>query len=53
MTLKGWVSHIDGAVALVKTRGKAQLNTDIGRALFDAIRSHMVCILFHEVEYVD
>ncbi|PQE29163.1 negative acting factor protein [Rutstroemia sp. NJR-2017a BBW] len=42
VTLSGWVSHIDGAVALLKTRGKANSNTDIGRALFDAIRSHMI-----------
>jgi hypothetical protein len=53
MTLSGWVSHIDGAVALVKTRGKAQLDTDIGRALFDAIRSHMVCVSLYELEYFD
>ncbi|TGO49997.1 hypothetical protein BCON_0194g00070 [Botryotinia convoluta] len=41
MSLSGWESHINGAVALVKARGKSQLDTKIGRSLFDAVRTHM------------
>lgn len=41
MSLSGWQSHINGAVALVKARGKSQLDTKIGRSLFDAVRTHM------------
>lgn len=41
MSLTGWLSHINGAVALVKTRGRSQLDTKIGRSLFDAVRRHM------------
>lgn len=46
MSLSGWLSHIDGAVALVKARGKSQLDTKIGRSLFDAVRTHMVTLNF-------
>ncbi|KAF7875328.1 hypothetical protein EAF04_002500 [Stromatinia cepivora] len=41
MSLTGWLSHINGAVALVKARGRSQLDTNIGRSLFDAVRRHM------------
>ncbi|KAF7916393.1 uncharacterized protein EAE98_010693 [Botrytis deweyae] len=41
MSISGWESHINGAVALVKARGKSQLDTKIGRSLFDAVRTHM------------
>lgn len=38
-----WGSHIDGAVQLVKMRGKKQLRTKTGHALFVAVRTQMVC----------
>jgi hypothetical protein len=41
-TYKAWASHISGAVQLVKARGKAHLQTRIGRELFVAVRSLMV-----------
>ncbi|KAJ8064190.1 hypothetical protein OCU04_006540 [Sclerotinia nivalis] len=41
MSFTGWLSHINGAVALVKARGRSQLDTKIGRSLFDAVRRHM------------
>lgn len=37
-----WGSHIDGAVQLVKMRGKKQLRTKTGHALFVAVRTQMV-----------
>jgi hypothetical protein len=37
-----WYSHIDGAVQLVKMRGKKQLRTKIGHSLFVCVRTQMV-----------
>jgi hypothetical protein len=38
----GWGSHIDGAVALIKMRGKKSLRTHIGKSLFMTVRTQMV-----------
>ncbi|RDW57621.1 hypothetical protein BP6252_13703 [Coleophoma cylindrospora] len=38
---KGWMSHLEGACALAKSRGKKQAQTKIGRDLFIAVRSQM------------
>lgn len=40
--MAAWGSHIDGAVMLVKLRGKKQLRTRVGNALFVAVRNLMV-----------
>jgi hypothetical protein len=37
-----WGSHIDGAVQLINIRGKKQLRTKTGHALFVAVRTQMV-----------
>ncbi|CZR57607.1 related to negative acting factor [Phialocephala subalpina] len=36
-----WYSHIDGAVQLVKMRGKKQLRTKVGNSLFVCVRAQM------------
>ncbi|KAF4632022.1 hypothetical protein G7Y89_g6105 [Cudoniella acicularis] len=36
-----WFSHVDGAVTLVKLRGKKQLRTKVGHALFQVVRTQM------------
>jgi hypothetical protein len=41
-TNKGWAKHVDGAVALVKVRGKGQFTSPEASELFIAVRSHMV-----------
>lgn len=38
-----WGSHIEGAIQLVKARGRNQLKTKTGLALFIAVRTQMVC----------
>lgn len=40
--LMGWGSHVDGAVALIRMRGKKQLRTSVGKGLFIAVRTQMV-----------
>jgi hypothetical protein len=40
--MTAWGSHIDGAVMIVKMRGKKQLRTKLGSALFIAVRTQMV-----------
>lgn len=40
-TAMAWYSHIDGAVQLVKMRGKKQLRTKIGHSLFLCVRNQM------------
>jgi hypothetical protein len=40
--ITAWGSHIDGAVQLVKMRGKKQLRTKVGLALFQTVRGQMV-----------
>ncbi|RAL59689.1 hypothetical protein DID88_000322 [Monilinia fructigena] len=52
MSLSGWLSHIDGAVALVQARGKSQLDTKIGRSLFDAVRTHMTVECISSSRYI-
>lgn len=37
-----WSSHIEGAIQLVKARGKQQLQSKIGLDLFIAVRTQMV-----------
>ncbi|KAI0098443.1 hypothetical protein F4814DRAFT_443117 [Daldinia grandis] len=37
-----WGSHTEGAIQLVKARGKKQLNTKIGLGLFIAVRTQMI-----------
>lgn len=37
-----WGSHIEGAVQLVKARGRKQLRTKVGLAMFIAVRTQMV-----------
>lgn len=37
-----WGSHIEGAIQLVKARGKAQIESKVGLALFVAVRTQMV-----------
>ena len=37
-----WGSHVGGAVQLVRMRGKKQLRTKIGHALFISVRAQMV-----------
>ncbi|KAF2144822.1 uncharacterized protein K452DRAFT_266962 [Aplosporella prunicola CBS 121167] len=45
-SLLAWKNHVSGAVALVKLRGHAQLNTLIGRRMFlQATASLLVCCL--------
>jgi len=40
-----WGSHIEGAIQLVKQRGRKQLRTKNGLMLFVAVRTQMVCLL--------
>jgi hypothetical protein len=40
-----WFSHVEGAVQLVKLRGKKQLRTKIGYSLFVCVRNQMVSYL--------
>lgn len=40
--LLAWGSHIEGAIQLVKARGRKQLRTKIGLMLFVAVRTQMV-----------
>jgi hypothetical protein len=42
MDMKGWSSHIYGAVAIIKARDKKSFRTPIGRELFFAVRELMV-----------
>lgn len=42
MELTGWSSHIHGAVTIIKSRDKKSFETQIGRALFFAVRELMV-----------
>ena len=39
-----WSSHIEGAIQLVKARGKEQLKTKTGMDLFVAVRTQMVSL---------
>lgn len=42
MGTMAWGSHIDGAVQLVKARGRAQFKTEAGVALFSTVRTQMI-----------
>lgn len=47
-SLDSWTSHVMGATALAKLRGKKQLETENGRRLFDLLRAHVVgCFSCH------
>ena len=39
---QAWYSHVDGAVQVVRMRGKKQLRTKIGRSMFRVVRNQMV-----------
>ncbi|CAD6455397.1 43c764f5-66bf-4e82-bdf5-7b8cae458007 [Sclerotinia trifoliorum] len=41
-SITAWGSHIDGAVQIVKMRGKKQLRTKVGVALFQSVRGQML-----------
>lgn len=41
-SITAWGSHVDGAVQIVKMRGKKQLRTKVGVALFQSVRGQMV-----------
>lgn len=44
-----WRSHIDGAVHIIKTRGRDEMcRTRLGSLLFTAVRHHLVCLRDHE-----
>lgn len=42
VSMTAWGSHIDGSVMIVKMRGKNQLKTKLGHALFTAVRTQMI-----------
>jgi len=42
MKVGGWASHIDGAVAVIKSLPMAALKGKLFRDLFIAVRAHMV-----------
>jgi hypothetical protein len=51
--LTGWSSHIFGAVAIIRARGKKSFQSKFGRQLFIAVREVMVCpppFQFQELE---
>ncbi|QSZ31434.1 hypothetical protein DSL72_000999 [Monilinia vaccinii-corymbosi] len=41
-SITAWGSHIDGAVQIVRMRGKKQLRTKVGVALFQSVRGQML-----------
>lgn len=50
--LIAWSNHTQAAIQLVKRRGQKQLNTDLGRSIFSAVRSQQVSAIFTAVAYV-
>lgn len=42
MGVFSWGSHIEGAISLVKSRGREQIRTEIGLLLFIAVRTQMI-----------
>ncbi len=40
--IAGWASHIDGAVAVIKSRPKDRWKDQVSKDLFIAVRAHMV-----------
>lgn len=50
-SITAWGSHIDGAVQIVKMRGKKQLRTKVGVALFQTVRGQMVSSLPLYIHY--
>ncbi|TVY36406.1 White-opaque regulator [Lachnellula occidentalis] len=38
---QAWYSHVDGAIQVVRMRGKKQLRTKIGRSMFRVVRNQM------------
>lgn len=43
--MQAWEQHIAGAAALLRLRGKEQLQTELGLRLFKSIRNLLVCNL--------
>lgn len=41
--MKAWEQHIGGAAALLKLRGKQQLQSELGLRLFVSLRNQLVC----------
>ena len=41
-SVKAWASHVEGAAAILATRGRAQFNTPQSLSLFRAVRTQMV-----------
>jgi hypothetical protein len=50
MDLIGWPSHIKGAVAIIKSRGKNGFKTKMGRELFISVRELMVRLQTRQAE---
>ena len=44
--MKSWANHIRGATAIAQIRGREQLQTDIGRAMFAHLRTQIVRITY-------
>ncbi|RYP27177.1 hypothetical protein DL768_011329 [Monosporascus sp. mg162] len=44
--IKAWNTHVEGAIQLVKIRGKKQLRAKIGLLLFIAVRTQMIMHIF-------
>ncbi|RDW84244.1 hypothetical protein BP6252_01834 [Coleophoma cylindrospora] len=53
LAMSGWLSHLDGAITILKSRGKKQIETPVGRDLFYAIRGQMVLAVIANSRYVD
>jgi hypothetical protein len=45
--IDSWGRHIEGAMQLVRARGRSLLKTKLGESLFIAVRTQMVCTLGH------
>lgn len=35
--MHGWMNHILGATRMIELRGEAQINSDLGRSLFETV----------------
>ncbi|RYP92556.1 hypothetical protein DL770_001314 [Monosporascus sp. CRB-9-2] len=46
IAIEAWGSHVEGAIQLVKIRGRRQLRTGIGLLLFIAVRTQMIMHTF-------
>ncbi|KAF1963629.1 hypothetical protein CC80DRAFT_397724 [Byssothecium circinans] len=52
-TIKGWGSHVDGAVALMKLRGTEQFKDPMSHAVFRAVRTMMITSCVQRSKPVD